>query len=94
MTIHLAVATWDVHLPNCASLKEKRSVLKPLIVALRRVNLSVAEVDHQDLWQRAGLACAAIGSDRSVVEGELRAADRIIEETDGVRIVDSETVWR
>ena len=92
--MHLAVATWDLHLAGCASLKDKRSRIKPLVTALRRVNLSVAEVDHQDLWQRAGLACAAIGSDRSVVEGELRAADRIIEETDGVRIVDTVTVWR
>ncbi len=92
--MHVAVTTWDLHLEGCLSLKDKRSRLKPLVTALRRVNLSVAEVDHQDLWQRAGLACAAIGSDRSVVEGELRAADRIIEETDGVRVMESEIVWR
>ena len=90
----VAATTWDLHLPNCASLKDKRSVLKPLVTALRRANLSVAEIDHQDLWQRAGLACAVIGSARSVVEGELRAADRLIEETDGVRIVDTVTEWR
>ena len=92
--MHVAVSTWDLHLEGCASLKDKRSVLKPLVTALRRVNLSVAEVEHQDLWQRAGLACAAIGSDRSVVEGELRAADRLIEETDGVRILDTVVTWR
>ncbi len=92
--MHVGICTWDLHLEGCASLKDKRSVLKPLVTALRRANLSVAEVDHQDLWQRAGLACAAIGSDRSVVEGELRAADRLIEETDGVRVMDSVTVWR
>ena len=92
--MHLAVATWDLHLDGCASLKDKRSRIKPLVTALRRVNLSVAEVEHQDLWQRAGIACAAVGSDRSVVEGELRAADRIIEETDGVRVIDAVTVWR
>jgi uncharacterized protein YlxP (DUF503 family) len=93
-TMHLAFVTWDLHLEGCLSLKDKRSRLKPLVTALRRANLSVAEIDHQDLWQRAGLACAAIGSDRSVVEGELRAADRLIEETDGVRVMDSVTVWR
>jgi uncharacterized protein len=92
--MHVAITTWDLHLEGCGSLKDKRSRIKPLVTALRRVNLSVAEVEHQDVWQRAGIACAAVGSDRSVVEGELRAADRIIEETDGVRIVDSETVWR
>lgn len=91
----LAITTWDLHLPACHSLKEKRSVLKPLTVGLRRtLNVSVAETGQQDLWQRAEIACAVIGSDRSVVDGTLRAADRMVEETDGVRIVDTATVFR
>jgi uncharacterized protein YlxP (DUF503 family) len=91
----IAVTTWDLHLPACHSLKEKRSVLKPLTVGLRRaLNVSVAETGQQDLWQRAEIACAVIGSDRSVVDGTLRAADRMVEETDGVRIVDTATVFR
>ena len=56
--------------------------------------MSVAETGHQDLWQRAEIACAAVGSARPVVEETLRAADRAIEEADGVRIVDTVTVWR
>ena len=91
----IAVISWDLHLPACHSLKEKRSVLKPLTVGLRRaLNVSVAETGQQDLWQRAEIACAVIGSDRSVVDGTLRAADRMVEETDGVRIVDTATVFR
>jgi uncharacterized protein len=91
----IAITTWDLHLPACHSLKEKRSVLKPLTVGLRRaLNVSVAETGQQDLWQRAEIACAVIGSDRSVVDGTLRAADRMVEETDGVRIVDTATVFR
>jgi uncharacterized protein len=91
----VAVATWDLHLPSCHSLKEKRGVLKPLTMGLRRsLNVSVAETDHQDLWQRAEIACAAIGSARAVVEEVLRAADRLIEDTDGVRIMDTVTVFR
>lgn len=91
----VAVATWDLHLPACHSLKEKRSVLKPLTSALRRtLNVSVAETGQQDLWQRAEIACAVVGSDRLVVDGILRAADRMVEETDGVRIVDTATVFR
>ena len=84
------IRTWDLHLEGCQSLKEKRSVLQALKAALRPLNLSVAEVAHQDLWQRAGLACAAVGSDRRTVEEMLRAADRVIEEADGVRIMDTE----
>lgn len=91
----VAVQTWELHLPGCHSLKEKRGVLKPLTVGLRRtLNVSVAETAHQDLWQRAEIACAVVGTARSVVEETLRAADRMVEESDGVRIVDTVTVLR
>jgi uncharacterized protein len=91
----LATTTWDLHLPACHSLKEKRSVLKPLTSGLRRtLNVSVAETDHQDAWQRAEIVCAAVGSARAVVDETLRAADRLVEEADGVRIVDSVTEYR
>ena len=91
----VALQTWELHLPGCHSLKEKRGVLKPLTVGLRRtLNVSVAETAHQDLWQRAEIACAVVGTARSVVEEILRAADRMVEESDGVRIVDTVTVLR
>jgi uncharacterized protein YlxP (DUF503 family) len=70
-------------------------VLKPLIAALRNAgNLSVAETAHQDKWQRAEVACAVIGNDRNVVENALRTADQLVERGDGVRIIDTVTVWR
>jgi uncharacterized protein YlxP (DUF503 family) len=91
----VAVQTWDLHLPGCHSLKDKRGVLKPLTTGLRKaLNVSVAETGHQDAWQRAEIACAVVGSARPPVEETLRAADRVVEETDGVRIVDTVTVWR
>ena len=93
--MHLAIRTWDLHLPNCHSLKEKRGVLKPLTTGLRRaLNVSVAETGHQDLWQRAEIACAVVGSARPVVEETLRAADRTVEEAEGVRIVATVTQYR
>jgi uncharacterized protein YlxP (DUF503 family) len=89
------VQTWDLHLPGCHSLKDKRHVLKPLTNGLRKaLNVSVAETGHQDAWQRAEIACAVVGSARPVVDEVLRAADRTVEETDGVRIVDTVTEYR
>ncbi len=83
------VQTWDLHLEGCQSLKDKRAILQSLKAELRRkLNVAVAEVEHQDLWQRAGLACATVG-DRRVAEETLRAADRVVEQTDGVRIIDT-----
>jgi uncharacterized protein len=91
----VAIITWELHLPACHSLKEKRGVLKPLTAALRRgLNVSVAETGHQDLWQRAEIACAAIGTARAVVDETVRAADRLVEQADGARIVDTVTVYR
>ncbi len=90
----MAVRTWELHLEGCRSLKEKRSVLKPLLAALGRGNVSVAETAHQDRWQRAEVACAAVGSDRTVVEALLRDADRTVEGADGVRILDTATMYR
>ena len=91
----VAVRTWDLHLPGCHSLKDKRSVLKPLTNGLRKaLNVSVAETGQQDAWQRAEIACAVVGTARPVVDEVLRAADRTVEEADGVRIVDTVTEYR
>jgi len=91
----LGLRVWELHLEGCHSLKEKRGVLLPLKERLRRGrNLSVAETAHQDSWQRAELGCAALGTDRTVVEESLRAADRIVEAADGVRILDTMTSYR
>jgi uncharacterized protein YlxP (DUF503 family) len=88
--MYASVQTWILHLEGCQSLKDKRSVLQSLKADLRRrLNVSVSEVGAQDLWQRAELACAAVGSDRRVVDEMLRTADGIVEAADGVRIIDT-----
>jgi len=87
--------SFDLHVPESRSLKAKRAAIRPIVDGLRhRFRISVAETGHQDLWQRAEIACAAVGSARAVVEEMLRTADRVVEATDGVRIVDTVTVWR
>jgi uncharacterized protein YlxP (DUF503 family) len=64
----------DLFLPGASSLKDKRMVLRRLKDRLRGSNVSIAEVAHQDLWQRAGLAVVAVASDKSVVERMLESA--------------------
>ena len=60
----LATLTVHLHLPGCASLKEKRGRLKPLLARLHReFNVSAAEMDLQDRWQEAVIACAMVGND-------------------------------
>jgi len=57
----VALGTVELHLPAVGSLKEKRHVLKGLKEKVRhRFEVSVAEVDHHDSWQRATLAVACV----------------------------------
>ncbi len=70
LSIHL-------HLPGCASLKEKRGRLKPLMSRLRReFNVSVAEMDLQDQWQEAVIACAVVGTARGHLETCLQSVSK------------------
>lgn len=65
----------DLHLPSVHSLKEKRHILRSLATRLRnRFNVAVAEVEHQDLWQRARLAVVTVNSDREHLVATLHAA--------------------
>lgn len=60
----IGLLTLHLHLPGCASLKEKRSRLKPLINRLHReFNISVAELDHMDDWQSTVVGCVMISND-------------------------------
>lgn len=77
MTIGLL--TVELFLPSSGSLKDKRMVVRRLTDRLKAGNVSVAEVAHQDLWQRAGLAVVAVSSDHGVVEGMLASALEAIE---------------
>jgi len=76
----LATLTVHLHLPACASLKEKRSRIKPLLARLHReFNLSAAEMGLQDKWQEAVIGCAMIGNDRGHLESALRNVARWVE---------------
>ena len=80
-----AGGTVEIHLPDVGSLKGKRRALKGLKEKLRRrFEISVAEVDHQDAWQRATLALACVSGDsRHANEVISKAMDFIEDHVDG-----------
>ena len=62
-----------IQLPGCTSLKEKRHRLKPLLVRLHReFNISIAEVDKQDIWVEAVLAIAMVSNDHNHTQRALQ----------------------
>ena len=81
----VALGMVELHLPDVDSLKGKRHALKGLKERVRaRYEVSVAEVDHQDLWQRATLAIACVSHDsRHANEVVSKAMDFIEEHVEG-----------
>jgi len=53
------------------SLKEKRSIIKPVLHKLQRVfNISIAEIDYQDTWDRSLILCAMVSNDGSFLQSQ------------------------
>jgi len=67
-------------LPGCMSLKEKRSLIKPLIHRLQRdFRISVAEIALQDNLGQAVIGCALIGTDKVYLERQMQMIVDFIE---------------
>ena len=81
-----------LHLPESQSLKEKRRVIKPIIARLRNLyNVSVAEVDDQDLWQIATFGISCVSNHSNHVDEILEKTIRFISDNfPNVEIVDHE----
>ncbi|MBI1813947.1 MAG: DUF503 domain-containing protein [Deltaproteobacteria bacterium] len=76
----VGVLKLTLFLPENHSLKGKRGVIKRIKARVaNEFNVSISECDAQDLWQRAVLGVAQVGSDAPYVEGALRQVVQFIE---------------
>ena len=78
----IGLLTLELHIPDAQSLKDKRQVLRSLKDKLRRdFNVAVAELEHQDTWQRSVVGIVTISNEekhlREVLQKVLDEADRI-----------------
>lgn len=71
----VALLRIDLHLPHSQSLKEKRMAVRSIRERLRkRFNVSVSELDYQELWQRSQIGVVTIGPNARYLEDQLRLA--------------------
>ncbi len=87
----IGIARFELFIPASGSLKDKRQVLRSVTAGVRpRFNVSIAEVEYQNLWQRAalGVTCVAEsgGQCRKVLQEVEKTIGRIA--IDGAEIVD------
>ena len=70
---------FDLLLGDVHSLKEKRSVVRPIVAELRRkFSVSAAETGDHDLHRRAGIGVSVVGADAAHVTDVLDAAERLV----------------
>jgi uncharacterized protein YlxP (DUF503 family) len=71
----IGLLTLEIHIAEAQSLKDKRQVLRSLKDRLRaHFNVAVAELEHQELWQRSKIGVVSISGDGKHLEESLAAA--------------------
>jgi uncharacterized protein YlxP (DUF503 family) len=87
----IGVCQLELLLHENFSLKGKRQVLRSIVQrARKRFNISIAEVEGQDLWQKAVLGICAVGNDRQWVNSILDQVINFIENTQLTDVADSQ----
>lgn len=78
--MYIGILQFSIEVPHAASLKDKRSVVRSMKDKLRqRFNISIAEIDDHDDWQRATLGATMVGTDVRYINGAL---DKIVDALD------------
>ena len=85
----VGIVRFEVHLPAAHSLKDKRQIVRSMKERLReRVRASVAEVEFQDLWQRAAIGVAVVAADGGQVREMLQRARAIVDQYLQAQVLD------
>lgn len=84
----------EVHIPQSGSLKEKRTVIKSMIQRIQnRFNVSIAEINNKDLWQRATVGVAMVGDNRAYLERKMQLLINFMDDDPRWEVIKVEADW-
>jgi uncharacterized protein len=90
----VGVLTLELRLEGSHSLKDKRHVVESLKARLRsKFNVAVAEIDYQDMWQRAAVAAVTVSPDHVFAEKVLRSVEEEAASLLGGELADATVEW-
>jgi len=79
----------ELYLPECGSLKQKRSVIKSLTTRIRnKFNVSVSELEDNDRWQKALLVVVTLSNDSRYANQVLSKVVELVEREDRLVLID------
>jgi len=92
--MHILLITLELHIPLAHSLKDKRSRIKSLKERIsHRFNVSIAEIDFLDDWQRAMFGICIISNDKSYLDKQYSLIETLVIEFSGVEIAKISREW-
>jgi uncharacterized protein YlxP (DUF503 family) len=90
----VAAARFELFVPECHNLKQKRAVVKPIVEGLRRrFQVAVAEVGMLDKWQRADIGVAVVGAGHSHLVEVLDEVERFVWSFPEVQVLAAHRRW-
>jgi hypothetical protein len=91
---YVLLLTVELFIPLAQSLKEKRSAIRGLKDQIRtRFNASVAEIGHQEKWQRALIGVCMLSGDKHKLEIDMARAQQLCQEAPRIEIADIRQQW-
>jgi uncharacterized protein YlxP (DUF503 family) len=77
----VGICTVELYIPEAHSLKDKRGVVKSITRRIRnKFNVSVCEVDKQDIWKNATIGLAAVCNDKEIIGQTFSAIDKFLDD--------------
>ncbi len=86
----VGLLTLDLHIPEANSLKTKRMAIKSLIDRIKnKFNVSIAEVDAQNLWQRSVIGISMVANETVIINKVFEKIRTLVLDTHSVELIDS-----
>ena len=92
--MHVAAVRFELFIPDCHTLKQKRSVVKPIVDGVRRrYHVASAEVGEMDKWQRADIGVAVVAGTEAHVLDVLGEVERFVWSFPEVQVLAAHRSW-
>lgn len=86
----IVYAEFEFVIPTSHSLKDKRAILQRMMTRTKqKFNVALAEIDHQDVWQRTRIAVVTVSSSKDVAHGEIERIRSFMESNPEWELIDS-----
>ncbi len=90
----VGVVRFELHLPEVGSLKDKRKILLSVKDRIKnKFNVSVAELEDNDLWQKSVIGAAVISNDKTHANAVLSKVIDLVENRPEVVVTDIQMDW-